>query len=267
MNSLIKIKAMLCVVLGLMSLAVRAEMGSGSFSNDFTGLVNLWDISGTYSQSGAIGSETYTIVMDANGALTGDGTFDYNDGVGILSANFTIGGQVKSAGSSLKVTLLLTITSGTGTVQGIPVTFKAALKDTFTLDPNSHELIGKSGGKLSVTIPSLGRTISHGVPSSPAAVDLGPGVDGIWGLSLTLAPNGTVYSGTATINLSNGKSFDLNATGAYSSKTDLSKLTLTGSDPNFPMNLNLVASFNGTNISIQGLKGKAVGQKLKFVVN
>src|SRR5436190_3828367 len=215
-----KIKALFAFMLGLSTLTVCAERGSGTYSNDFSGAVNLWDISGAYSQSKGFESEDYIISVDPSGVITGLGNFHYDDDTNILGGVFTISGQVKSAGPTIRAGLTLSVTNGTGTVDGTAVTFTALLKETLDLDNSTNALVGKAGGKVTVIAPSLDATVIRFIPSSEPSAELSAGVDGLWGVSLTVVPNGPYYSGIATINLSNGKHFKMSVTGTYSIKTD-----------------------------------------------
>src|SRR5437763_354042 len=89
------------------SLSLRAENISGSYSNDCTGLVKLWDLSGTYNSTNddQTETETFVLTMDATGAITGSGHFDTSDTDGELHADFTASGKISSAGSVTRVKL------------------------------------------------------------------------------------------------------------------------------------------------------------------
>jgi len=270
MTTLSRIKFIALTLLTAGTFSLRADIISGSYTNDCTSLVKLWDVSGTYNSTNEDQGETETeeiiLAMDGTGAITGSGHFDIVDPAddSTLSADFIASGKVSSAGSVTRVKLVFVSNSGTGQVQGREVTFSTKLNTNFEIDGNSRMLIGKSSGKIKVTIPSLGVTKSRPVPSSPAAENLPDEVDGAWGLSLTAAPDGTQYSGGGTLTLSNGKSFDLGAAGTYSSKTELSKISLKSTDKSTPLALSLVEQNLGNTLSVLSLKGKALGQKLNF---
>jgi hypothetical protein len=124
--------------------------------------------------------------------------------------------------------------------------------------------VGNSKGQLKLRVPSLGRSATRHIPSGPASAALPDAVDGAWGLAFNIAPNGAKYTGTSTIYLSNGKSLDLGVTGVYSTKTDISKILLKSKDRTWPLNLNLMTSSDGQNVTIGTLKGTTLGQKVQF---
>jgi len=266
MTTLSSFKLTAIILLTAGSLSLRAENISGTYSNDCTGLVKLWDLSGTYSSTNDDQTETETMVltMDATGALTGSGHFDINDTDEELHGDFTASGKVSSAGSVTRVKLTFVVTSGTGEVQGRDVTFQTKLNENFEIDDSSRMLVGTTTGKIKVTVPSLGITKSKSIPSSPTAESLPDEVDGAWGLYMIAAPNGTKYDGTSALQLSNGKVFVAGVAGSYSSKTDLSKVSLKSTDKSAPITLNLVEQNLGNALSILSMKGKALGQTLQF---
>jgi hypothetical protein len=95
-------------------------------------------------------------------------------------------------------------------------------------------------------------------------VDIPESIDGAWGLTLDAAPAGTKLGGTSAIQLSNGKTVPLNAAGAYSTKSDSSKVTLKNADGSKSVALSIVGQSVANDLSILSIKGKALGQKLKF---
>ena len=251
------------------ALSMRADSISGTFSNDCSGLVKLWDLSGTYNSTNNDGTETETSVltMDATGTITGSGHFDVNDDANatVLHGDYNVSGKVSSAGSATRVKLIFVTTSGTGQVQGRDITFQAKLNDNFEVDDSSRMLVGNTVGKYKITVPSLGVTKSKTAPSSPVTENLPDNVDGAWGLLLNTAPDSkNKYSGASTLQLSNGKMFALAVTGSYSSKTDLSKISLKSTDKSAPITLSVVEQQVGNSLSIFSIKGKALGQTVQF---
>jgi hypothetical protein len=245
---------------------MRADNLSGSYSNDCSGLVKLWDMSGDYSENNGIETESFTLNMDANGAITGNGHFNLTDDADsvYLDGDATLSGKVTSAGTVTRMQVTLKVTSGTGTVQGIPITFLATLNENFEVDDADRTLVGKGAGKLKVTVPSAGKTRTIPVPSGSIVTDIPDSVDGAWSLTLDAAPAGTKIGGTSAIQLSNGKTIALNAAGAYSSKSDSSKVALKNADGSKSVALNIVGQSVANDLSILSIKGKALGQNLKF---
>jgi hypothetical protein len=259
----LKIFALSFLIAG--SLAARAETISGTYSNDCGGLVKLWDLSGSYSENNGIESESFNLSMDAAGTVTGTGHFNLTDDADsiYLDGDFAIVGKVSSAGSATRVKLTFSGPSGTGTIQGYDATFVITLNESFEVDDSTRMLFGDSKGSLKITVPEFGKSHTLHVPSNPVSANLPDAVDGAWGLSMTAGPNGTKYNGDCNINLSNGRTFPLAVTGTYSSKTDLSKITLKSTGSSAPMTLSLVGQSFSQNLSIRSLKGKLLGQSVQ----
>jgi hypothetical protein len=269
MTILSTLKVALISLITAGAVSVRADSISGTFSNDCSGLVKLWDLSGNYESTNSDGTETETIVltMDATGALTGSGHFDVNDDANgtVLHGDFNASGKVSSAGSATRVKLTFVTTTGTGQVQGRDITFQAKLNDSFELDESSRMLVGNTVGKYKITVPSLGVTKSKSAPSSPVTENLPDNVDGAWGLLIDTAPDSkNKYNGASILHLSNDKIFGLAVTGTYSSNTDLSKISLKSTDKSAPITLSVVEQQVGNSLSIFSIKGKALGQTVQF---
>lgn len=244
----------------------RAQVVSGSFTNDFSGDIEVWDLSGSYDELDGDVTVNYTLNMDPSGKLTGDGTFDFDDGSGdVLHGDLTVNGTVKAAGGVVRVTLTIPI-SGTGVIDDgsgtlHDVTFTASLKETVEIDSNVNQLIGTGSGKVNVTVLDLNKKRSASIPKSTVQTDLPVDVTGDWTLTLNVVPNGTTYTGDATVETSNGGEFDFTVTGSFSAKNGLSKLALKGSGPN-TSTISLLVAPLGNSLGIQGLKGKVLGQSV-----
>src|SRR5262249_19182281 len=154
------------------ALTLRADNISGSYTNDCTALVKLWDLSGSYTEDNGLETESFNLDMDANGIITGTGHFnltDDQDGV-YLDGDANVSGKVTSAGSVTRVTLSLVTTGGTGTVTGIPINFVATLKESFEVDDAERTLVGKGSGNLKITLPSTGKSRTIKVPPGATTV-------------------------------------------------------------------------------------------------
>jgi hypothetical protein len=240
--------------------AARADIASGSYTNTFSGDITLWDISGTYSESLDNIKMEFTINMDSSGKFTGAGSFSYDDWSNNLDGDFTISGSVKSSGNVVRVSMTMLI-NGSGYVQGYDVIFSAKMNESLEIDGATQQLIGTVSGSIKVQIPSLGKKGSTSIPRSQAVTPLPNNVDGTWTLSMNVVPNGTKYTGTGLVELSNGKSIDLNLTGSYSGKKDTSTIALKTVSPG-SFNLKLLTCCTNLQMDIQSMKGTALGQKL-----
>jgi len=258
----------LAVLLGNARLA-RADMANGSYTTDFTGVVPLWDISGDYSGDAALGLDMdFSITQSPSGAFNGSGTFNYDDGSGnSLSGDITVSGQVKNSNTAPGISMTIEI-SGSGTVvvdqQGDTddVNFDALAKISYGLDSTNGNLVS-TGGSVTVHETDLdtgkkeSRSGRLGKGSEMALPDTSTGG---WNVALDLTPNGTKYTGTATVTTSTGNTADLTATGTYSSKTDSSRITLKGAGGA----LVLAVTTSGPTMTIQSMKGKLYGQSVNY---
>jgi len=260
-----KANAGLVVVLMIgTSLPLQAEIASGDYSVPFNGNVNVWDLSGATSQELGNIQLDYSLNTDAAGKLTGAGHFYYSDydSGDQISGSLSFNGTVRSAGSVVRVSLNIKM-NGEGQVQGYYATLKATMKENLEIDELDRQLIGTARGKLTVSVAGLGKHTGS-IPEIDVQAPVDPDMTGGWDLSLNLSTNRTKYSGTGAILLSNGRSFPLAASGSYSAKTDLSKLSLKGMDLNRAISLSLVTSGTNGQMVVGKLGGKVLGQKLKL---
>jgi len=249
--------------------ATHADMANGSYYNDFSGAVSVWDISGDYSGDVGLGlGLDFSITEDPSGNFTGGGTFDYDDGSGnVLDGNINVSGTVKGSATNPHVSMVMLI-SGTGTVvvdqdgDTDDVNFTASTKLGFGMDSANAQLVVTSGSvSVRETDLTTGKKRSGSVPlGKGAAMALPVDSTGDWNLALNLTPNGTKYTGTATVGTSTGGTAEFTATGTYQSKTDTSKITLKGTGGS----VSLVISTSGSVVNIQRVKGKLFGQSLNF---
>ncbi|HTS19768.1 MAG TPA: hypothetical protein VMP11_19485 [Verrucomicrobiae bacterium] len=244
----------------------RADVANGSYAATFTGSAPVWDISGDYSTDVGLGFDmNFSITEDSSGNFTGSGTFDYDDGLGdTFDGDIDLSGLVKDSGSTATVSMKLDL-SGSGTVvddsgNTNDVDLDVSVSFDFAIDATDGQLVVTSGS-ASATETDLAtgkRQHRSGPLSSGDTMDLPGTSTGDWTLTLNLTPNGTRYSGTATIQTSTGQTAQFAATGTYQSKTDTSKVTLKGGSGD----LNLVVSTSGSSLTIHSAKGKLFGQKV-----
>jgi len=269
MKSLKKIALLAGTISMFTSHAAYAGMANGSYYNDFSGEVPVWDISGDYSGDIGLGlGLDFSISEEPSGAFSGGGTFNYDNGSGdYLDGDIDVSGKVSGSATDPKVAMDISI-SGTGTVvvdqagDTDDVIFTALAKVNFDLDSADGQLI-VTGGSVTVKEKDLttGKSKSRTVRLGKGDVMNLPGnTTGDWNLTLNLTPNKNKYTGTATIETSTGGTAEFNATGTYSAKTDNSTITLKGADGD----LNLVISTSGSALYVHSVKGKLLGQSLNF---
>jgi hypothetical protein len=245
-----------------------ASMASGLYTLNYDANSGaLWDISGSYSENTGDMLLDYTIAEDPTGKFTGSGSFsvdEYYSGVDLsLSGSMNLAGTIKTSGSVTRVALTATgagdgdiYVSGYGSYY---VTFSYSLKENCEVD-SSGQLVGTISGSMKVTVPELRKSKGVSIPRTDFAVALPNDATGAWSLTLNLVPNGTQYTGTASLQTSTSATTEFAVTGSYSSKTDGSKLTLKGPGGS----MSVAGSASGVDFLVQALKGKVFGQTLKL---
>ena len=247
-------------MLVLAAAGLRAEMASGSYTNSFNGYVNLWDVSGTYSESLDGLSLDYTLNMDSRGKFTGQGSASLPSFYGVdlsLHAHYSFNGAVSTAGRAVRVSMTMKMKGG-GAVQGTNFTFSASATEHLTADAANSQLIGTVTGSESISIPALHKHASTPFRTTVQTA-LQAGMNGTWTLAFDVFPSGNKYSGTGSVTLSNGQTLPVAVTGIYAAKTGVSKLTLKGGG----INLSLTGLLQNGQITIQKLSGKALGQTVR----
>jgi hypothetical protein len=252
--------AFVAVVVVLGSRAASADMANGSYLFDFSGIVALWDISGTYS--GGIGpfSIDFSITESPSGKLSGNGTCNaYGVEGDIKSVNGTITGSSNDPHVAMNMRM-----SATGDFSGVNAKLSLTANIQYHLSSPDHGLVNPTGsGTLTVTDLDNGQTASEsGIFKRKYLTSLGLPMDstGGWGLSLDLTPNGNAYTGTASVELSTGATADFTVTGTYDSASDTSKIVLVGDAGK----LDLTISTSGTTLNVESAKGKIFGQSVKY---
>ena len=254
------IAAFVAVVLVLGSSAAYADMANGSYSFDFSGVVSLWDISGTYS--GGIGpfSINFSITENPSGKLTGSGTFNAEGVEGNIKS---VSGNIKGSSNAPNVALKMRM-SGTGELQGIHAKVSLSANMHYHLNSVDHGLDDPKGsGTLTITDLKTGQTASQSgrfKRSDLTSLELPIDSTGGWDLSLDLTPSGNSYTGTASVELSTGATADFTATGTYNSGSDTSKIALVGDAGK----LALVISTSGAILNVESANGKIFGQTVKY---
>jgi hypothetical protein len=264
-----KLSAVGAVVLLSTTLAARASMLNGSYTNlDMETYVSLWDVSGEYSGNLTdLGSGDFTLTLEPSGKYTGTGDLevegnDYPDSVTVKGA---VNGSSKKPSMSMKLDFSATDT----TID--TVFFKSItenLSGTFSFDFAESELIGKgdASAKAVYLNPKTGKydTRSASEPFKDKELPMVSDMTGNWALVLNLVDESdTKYSdsSTASIVTSAGNSVDFTVTGTYSAEKDKSTLTLKGTKGS---DCNLTLDISGDTLTIDSISGKAFGQTLSY---
>lgn len=241
--------------------------GGADFYTDFSGLIPLWDLSGTYS--GNIGSGlnlSFTLVELPSGKFTGNGTLNSDDGQGnVMGGNITLTGVLKGANNVATASLsILGTGTGTAMVSGTAqsTTFTGKIKFTCTVDGSNSQLVitgGAASAKETVTATGKNIGISTKIPAG-ATLALPDDVNSDWNLTQNLTATGTKVTGTATAQTSPGDTVGFTASGSYSSITNLAKIALKGTGASLSVGM----SVSGSNATILSVKGKLYGQSLNY---
>ncbi len=256
------------VLAGFASLA-RAEMAAGTYTVSFGGNLDLYDLSGTYSEDLGGINLNYTLTMEPSGKFTGVGTASAGDFFGYdlnLDMDLDFTGAVSVSGNVTRVNMQMKLKGG-GTVEGYAVTFSANMKETCEIDTSSQSLVGTVSGKVNVAVPAMHKKASQPVRDT-VNTPLPWGMNGSWDLVLNVIPSGkSKYTGSGEVALSNDRTLPFTVTGSYASKSDTSKLTLKGSGSNRGASVSVLGAFESGSVNVQTLAGKILGQTLKYKAN
>ena len=230
--------------------ASAAQIPAGFYTNTFSGPAALYDPTGTHTQSIAGISLVFTLNMDEKGKLTGGGTAFVTDAntnqATTGSADVSCKGTVKTVKgvSRASFTLKLKGSGGTGTI-----------KENLEPDPANQQMAGTATGTVAV---GSGKGAKQKLPAIPVTLNLPIGADGSCTLEMTIAPNGTKYTGGGSAAICGCKTYPVTVSGTYNARSDTLKLILKGEKQS--VNLTLNASEQNGQLVIQSLKGKMLGQ-------
>lgn len=244
---------------------VCAEIAAGTYRMEFDGDVSLWDISGTYSETIDGMTMDYTISVDPSGKIIGTGSMTMDNNLGDLDMDFTFSGTVKTSGTLTRVDLSITM-KASGVAEGYPFTLKMAVKEKLEIDSDTRMMVGTMSGKISISVKGYGSE-SMKIDPTDVALELPFDMDGSWELVINSSAVGTKIAGTGAIILSNGSTYGFSVNGSYNASSDISKIALKGGAANKSMTVSIEAICAGPAITPRKLKGKALGQSLKFVGN
>lgn len=228
---------------------------TGQYSFPFTNTFPLWDISGTYARSESALEVVNNLSHAPNGSLTGTGSAHLNDGLN----NITGTEQTKGRVSGVNTGRVAIVASGkgdfTGTALGRPVSGPFSGTLSLALDQATRMVSGTESATLCVRgygCRTLSTNVSFALPEN---------MTGSWTLALDITTSNNVVRGTATAQLSNGRTVLFNARGRYRPSTGLTVLTLRGKGDAFGVNLPITLDSGG---NITKLRGKLFGQKLAY---
>jgi hypothetical protein len=242
---------------GIFYWTVTVRPGAGSQHYVFT-TPPLWDMSGAYTNIDT-SSGTDTVIVNlqqqARGQITGvrnetdvEGT-DFAEGSGPATGKISV--RAGTVGASLKY-----IGDFTGVSGGTAISGNYRIKELATIVPSS--LTASFSDSMRVC-----RVGSKCVNSTQAcSLPLPAGMTGDWTLDLNIVPDGTKLTGTGTLTLSNSRVLAYQITGSQNTRSQTSKLKLVGEGDAIGTSLSLTTGGAGMNLT--SLKGKVLGQSLKY---
>lgn len=194
----------------------------------------VWDVSGTYPVSVTVDNDIHVsfdiaVQHNARGRLSGGGTTTVNIDGDTVQGTYTVSGRVSSrhngvdsSASSVTRAIVGVRVSGSGVIGGVTRRFSLVVTYRLQIDPATLTAFGTGKGYASATGLGVGRI------DEDATIALPPGMNGDGQLQADVVLTGNRFSGAATVQLSNGRTVELNVTGTYSPRTDKTVLRLTG---------------------------------------
>lgn len=230
------------------------DNNGGDIAFDFADVLDIWDISGSYSGEVADNINlSYTITQDTRGKIAGTGTANVCiDGNNCVDIPCTVKGYVKQKNGIAYVRLTI---SGKGilTIAGVvrKVSFSEQLS-VGTINPSD----GKISGSAKVRVSVSGRK-SQGL-IVPFTATLAQNMDGLAVLYVHCSSSGNYLLGTANLMLPNGQNYGFSVKGKYNVKLNESNLNLKGNAPGNSLKIKI-----DSNGYITALKGNVLGQVLR----
>jgi hypothetical protein len=230
-----------------------AQIPSKQFVLGFTN-VPLWDISGDYQRFANFSTVTGTLVLHADGKITGTRTEIYDHNGDHMEGSAFISGLLvgKPAGIQFRDQWQGTY-SGMAGGRGVVVNVKA--KGTGVLVPSSHSIQASATAKLCV----LGGKCT--TSTDGYELPLAPSMDGTWSLDLDLVNDGKNINGTAALILSTGRTLDYQVSGVTNAARASAVLHLKGI--NEASRTSLLLSTHGDELALTKIFGKVLGQIIK----
>jgi hypothetical protein len=226
---------------------------SGEFNYAFKN-TPLWDVSGIYTNNLVTNDVVIAeFQLAANGQITGTRTEVYNDGTDSAEGTASILGRVFDKAATVGFRF-----NWKGVYTGVSggIVANANMRDTVVVVPST----------LTVTDVESGRVCAFGGKcervTQSVSLPLPAGMNGDWTLDLNIVTNGNKRAGTGTLTLSNGRVLTYQIVGSYNAKSQLSKLKLVGESEATGSSLSLTT--HGAGMNLTGLKGKVLGQTLKY---
>ena len=243
-----------CVVALWLPLVCSAQL-AGHFEYNFNARPLLWDFTGTYVIPQGIIQTQNTLTNWPDGSITGIGHTHYDSFFIVFDADDTQTGRV--SGASTKQIRL--DAKGLGRFAGRIINpYAGVFKETTKgiLDPTNRTVVALE--KFNACEAGSGCQFD----STNTTFQLPSNMNGTWSLTLDIATSNKVVKGTASAELSNGRTLSFVVRGTQPSALTSANLKLTGTNDAMRTTLSVRV---GTNGQLQSLKGKLFGQTLVFL--
>jgi hypothetical protein len=256
--------SLLSAVVGFTALTVVAAPPTGSFTHQFsTNEAPLWDLTGVIPLEqtviGTAGVEipvAFGVLVDQDnrGRLRGTGGAVVVIGADTVTGQYRATGRIWTSGGVVRAKLTVKL-NGKGEIAGQATTFRISAVHHFDLNADELQLDGRVNG--SARFAKLVNGPIRGDSVSPLA----EGNDGSWTLTLEIVPLKRL-GGSATATLVSGRVCVFNLKGSHSASSDTSRIKLSGVGAARKLRFDLRT--RGEDLELIELKGKALGQNLKY---
>lgn len=227
----------------------------GTFQFQFTTNLPLWDFTGSYSYSNGAFQVENTLSHSVRGAVKEAGSVRYSEGFTHFTASQIARGRVSVSPAGQVRWNASAAGEFDGVALGRPLSGPFNGSIALALDPETRALTGTESGTLCAR--GLGcRTIVTNVSFALPAE-----MNGQWELVLDLVTSNAVVRGTATAELSNGRTIPFKVRGRRRSRAGEQRLTLAGVGEAKGVALSVTLDSAG---GLQSLRGKLLGQRLKL---
>jgi hypothetical protein len=240
-------KALITLLFTSLSLAAQTNLQHYSYA--FTN-APLWDITGPVERTENFSTITGSVVLHADGQITGARTEVYDHNGDHLEGSAFIQGRLFSTATGVQFRDQWQGTYS-GFVSGRAVTATAKAHGTGVLIPSTLSVQENSSSRVCI----FGGKCDTGYDGYE--LHLPPGMDGTWWLATDFGQIGNKLMGQATLTLSTGRTFTYQLTGTQNPKRGTAVLRLKG------INDAAKSSFTlNTSVWVTKVQGRLLGQKL-----
>ena len=225
--------------------------------------VFIFDISGTYNESLPDGTISMNLVQDSKGKVTGSGTINTDLGSGGyfdigIDIDFELKGKVKTINGIATFKYKL---KGRGDYYLDGEDYKITVSESATLVIDQQQQV--MHGTVKVKLCTKGEGCYSDTIDFNMDLPSGMTGGGILEIDIESDEKGKKLEGDATLTLSNGDTYNLDAKGKYNSKKDETNYSLKGSDEGSKA-IKIKLTINDETGDCTFFSGKALGQQLKY---